>query len=56
MNISYLELWGTLFDCAQLLNTLPDSWVQKMNPPLEKLLQLQRVRTSGVVSARQLSK
>lgn len=23
---------------------LPDSWVQAINPPLEKLLQLQRVR------------
>jgi hypothetical protein len=34
----------------QLVNSLPDSWAAAMNPPLEKLLQLQRVRTADAVA------
>ena len=30
-------------DDMQVLNLLPDPWVQAMNPPLEKILLLQRV-------------
>jgi hypothetical protein len=33
----------------QLLQSLPDPWVEAMNPPLKKLLQLQRVTSYNLM-------